>query len=422
VASGRRRRGRRGARGERGYPEGFGTIWGAVALDLVGFGIVLPILPIYAERYDASPLTIGLLVASFSLAQFVFSPVWGRVSDRVGRKPILVLSLAGTAVGSLVTGLAGTLWLLFLGRVVDGVSGASVSVAQAAVADLAEPEQRPRLLGLLGAAFGLGFVAGPALGALAAIGGPRVPFLVAAVIAGVNAVLAARRLPETRPSHAEAEAERAVVESIESSLSPVSDLGRLLLVGFASLAAFSAFEATFALFGERRLGLHLASTGAVFTVIGLLIALANTGLVHPATARLGEAGALRAGLAANAAGLLVLALVHSWVLLIPALVLLTAGQGLVTPTLSSLVAGLAGRGRRGGALGAQQAAGGLGRVLGPAAGGLLFQRVGVPAPFVAGGVLTLLAAAAAVDVGGVDREGKASGEPPVGASPGTGGH
>ena len=188
----------RGSRREP-LPDGFGTIWSAVALDLVGFGIVLPILPLYAERFDASPATIGLLVASFSLAQFVFSPIWGRVSDRVGRKPVLVLSLFGTAVGSLLTGLAGSLWLLFAARILDGISGASVSVAQAAVTDLAPPSQRPRLLGLLGAAFGLGFVAGPAIGALAALGGPHVPFLVAAALAFVNAVVAAFRLTETRP-------------------------------------------------------------------------------------------------------------------------------------------------------------------------------------------------------------------------------
>jgi multidrug resistance protein len=366
-------------------PDGFGTIWSAVALDLVGFGIVLPILPLYAERFHAGPATVGLLVASFSLAQFVFSPIWGRVSDRIGRKPVLVLSLFGTAVGSLLTGLAGSLWLLFAARVLDGVSGASVSVAQAAVTDLAPPSQRPRLLGLLGAAFGIGFVAGPAIGALAALGGPHVPFLVAAALAFVNAVVAAFRLPETRPPTRFVSDRSGGTTTIRHRAEGV---GAFLLVAFVSLCAFSAFEATFALFGERRLGLRLASTGVVFTVIGVLIAAVNGGLVAPTVRRLGEPGTLRLGLVLNACGLAVLPFVHSWWALAPALVLLTTGQGLVTPTLAATVAGRVSDDRRGEALGAQQSAGGLARVIGPVAGGFAFERIGTGAPYV-GGVLLL---------------------------------
>lgn len=369
-------------------PEGFGTIWMAVALDLVGFGIVLPVLPLYAERFNATPTTVGLLVASFSLAQFLFAPLWGRVSDRVGRKPVLVLSLVGTAAGSLLTGLAGTLWLLFAGRIVDGISGASVSVAQAAVTDLAPPEQRSRLLGLLGAAFGLGFVAGPAIGALAALGGPHVPFLVAAALAAVNAVVAAVRIPETRP-RADAGASLAAPgqEGVRR------DLGSLLVVAFTSLVAFSAFEATFALFGERRLGFGLASTGVVFTVIGVLIALVNAGLVQPVVRRVGEFNALRAGLILNGLGLALLPAVHNWATLAPALLLLTMGQGLVTPTLAATVAGRVGEERRGAALGAQQSAGGLARVVGPVLGGVAFERLGLAAPYLAGVVLVASAVA-----------------------------
>lgn len=390
---------RRDRSGRPPLPDGFGTIWLSVALDLVGFGIVLPILPLYAERFDASPAVIGLLVASFSLAQFVFSPIWGRVSDRVGRKPVLVLSLAGTAVGSLLTGLAGSLWLLFAARVLDGISGASVSVAQAAVTDLAPPSERPRLLGLLGAAFGLGFVAGPAIGALAALGGPHVPFLVAAALAAVNAVVAAIRLPETHPGpqrsgrtgvperHADAP------RTGERGGSVRRELADYLLVAFVSLIAFSAFEATFALFGERRLGLRLASTGVVFTIIGVLIAIVNGFLVAPVVRRLGEPSTLRLGLALNAVGLAVLPFVDSWPGLAPAIVLLTTGQGLVTPTLSATVAGRVDAARRGAALGAQQSAGGLARVVGPVAGGFAFERVGIGAPYLGGTVLLLVAIA-----------------------------
>ena len=161
-------------------PPGFGAIWTTVAVDLIGFGIVFPILPRYAEDLDITPAVIGLVVASFSLAQLIAAPVMGRLSDRYGRKPVLIVSLCGTAVGSVITGVAGSVWLLLLGRLVDGASGASVSVAQAAVADVAAPEERPRLFGLLGAAFGVGFVLGPAIAAFAALGGPHIPFFIAA--------------------------------------------------------------------------------------------------------------------------------------------------------------------------------------------------------------------------------------------------
>ena len=179
-------------------PPGFWTIWTTVALDLVGFGIVAPILGRYAERFGASGLEVGLLFASFSLAQFVFAPILGRVSDRVGRKPVIIVSLVGTAVGSFITGAAGALWVLFLGRIIDGASGASVAVAQSAITDIAPPDQRTKLLGMLGAAFGIGFVLGPAVGGLAALGGPHVPFYVAGTVAAVNAVVALVRLPETK--------------------------------------------------------------------------------------------------------------------------------------------------------------------------------------------------------------------------------
>src|SRR4051794_5099364 len=165
--------------------------------------MVGPTLPLSARRFGAPAVTATALFAAFSAAQFVCAPILGRLSDRIGRKPVLLFSLAGTAIASLVTGLAGGVVVLFIGRIIDGASGASVSVAQAAVAAVAPREDRPHLRGALGAAFGLGLVAGPAIGALATLGDHRLPFLVAAVIAGVNAVIAFFRLPEThRPGQA----------------------------------------------------------------------------------------------------------------------------------------------------------------------------------------------------------------------------
>lgn len=399
-------------------PAGFGTIWSTVAIDLIGFGIVLPILPQYAETFGATPTTIGLLVASFSVAQLVFAPVWGRLSDRVGRKPILIVSLFGTALGSLLTGAAGAVWLLFLGRIIDGASGASVSVAQAAAADLATPKDRARLMGLLGAAFGVGFVAGPAIGALGALGGPHVPFYLAAAISFVNAVVAIRRLPETAPRAqvpdtaaddasriADAPAldgpgivepahmERPVADAADARSRPVIDVRaiiRLIVVAFVAMVAFSGFEATFALLGEHRFHFALASTGAVFTVIGIALVVVQVSIVGPVNDRFGEVGTLRWGLIANTVGLLVLAYDGGWATLVPALGLLVVGQGLLTPTLSSAVAGRAG-GERGQWLGWHQSAGGLARVLGPIAAGALFEHVGVGAPYVLGAGLVAVA-------------------------------
>ena len=375
------------SRPNRQLPPGFSAIWSTVALDLVGFGIILPVLPLYARKFQASPAVIGLLVASFSVAQLLCSPLWGRLSDRIGRKPVLIASLVGTAIGSLLTGLAGGLGLLVLGRLIDGASGASVSVAQASVTDLAEPKERARLLGLLGAAFGLGFVLGPALGGLLSLVSPRLPFFVAAALAGANALVALHRLPETRrPSTRE-------VTSRSRHLLGQRGVAGLLGVAFLSLLSFSAFEATFSLFGNRRLGLNLSSTYALFTVIGVMIAADQVVLVRRAIDRWGERGALQAGLVLNAGGLALLVGVHSLVALVPSLLLLTAGQGLITPTLTSAVAGQAPAGERGRLLGLQQSVGGLARVVGPAIGGVAFGRLGVWVPS-AGGAVLLIAALA----------------------------
>lgn len=277
-------------------PTGFGVVWATVAIDLVGFGMGVPVLARYAEGLGASPVQAGLVVAAFSAAQCVCAPVLGRLSDRYGRKPVLVASLAGTAAGSLLTGLAGSLGILVIARLVDGASGASVSVAQATVVDLAPERDRARLLGYLGAAFGVGLTAGPALGALAALASPRLPFLLAGAIAAVNAVAAVRRLPEThpdrsvpspglrvpagrpperRPDRMTAPAPRATIGHRPApspgpsgrgpalAAPPATDDGphrrqagrRLAAVVLTSTVAFAAFEATWSLLLRDRYGM-----------------------------------------------------------------------------------------------------------------------------------------------------------------------
>ncbi len=364
-------------------PQGFGTIWLTVALDLVGFGIVVPILGRYAERFGASGLEVGLLFASFSLAQLVFAPLLGRLSDRIGRKPVIMISLLGTAVGSFVTGAAGALWVLFLGRILDGASGASVAVAQGAVTDLAPPSERPRLLGLLGAAFGVGFVVGPALGGLASLGGEHIPFFVAGTVALINAIVAWRRLPETRP----ADVRQAARDAAKSDTKAKVRLWGLAVAGFSAIVAFSGFEATFSLLAGDRFRLTEGGIAAIFVGVGVVLVAVQGGLIRPINAKLGTQRSLQVGLVLNSAGLIVLSAAENWTLLIVALALLTVGQGLVTPNLSSLVSGRVPDHRRGEALGFQQGVNAFGRVAGPAIAGVLYDHVSIGSPYLVGGAL-----------------------------------
>jgi multidrug resistance protein len=366
-------------------PAGYWTIWTTVALDLVGFGIVVPILGRYAERFGANGLQVGLMFASFSIAQMVFAPILGRISDKVGRKPVIVFSLIGTAIGSFVTGAAGALWVLFLGRLIDGASGASVAVAQGAVADIAPPEQRARLMGMMGAAFGVGFVVGPALGGLAALGGPHVPFYLAGSIAAINAVAAMIRLPETKPdtSHITEKHQRG------SALSPA--LKRFALVGFLSMLGFAGFEATFSIWGQKQFGFTEGSASIVFVFVGVTLVAVQGGLIGPLTEKLGSRKLLRIGLSLVAVGLLLLGITTTWPMLFVALFLLSLGQGVSGPSGGALVAELAPVERRGEAIGYQQSTAAFGRVAGPVMAGALFDHVGISAPFLVSGILILFA-------------------------------
>lgn len=355
----------------RSLPRGFAAVWMAVAIDLLGFGIVIPLLPLYAESFDASPAVIGGLFASYSLAQFVFSPIWGRVSDRVGRRPVLLVTIAGSMIGSLVLGLAGSIVGLFAGRIIDGASGASVGVARAVAADVAEPGERPRLMGLLGAAFGLGFVIGPVIGAISVVAGPSVPYFVAAGLSLVNLVIGVIRLPETRESsHPDA----------GPRTRPVRLVMVFVLVSFVAITAFSAFEATFPLLADRRLALDEGQIALVFAAIGVVLVATQGGLVGVLGRKLEDVTVIRIGLAANIAGFVFLAIAESWPPLAVGLGALAVGQGLVTPALSSAIAAATAPGTSGVALGYQQSAGGLARVVGPLLGGWLF-AIGISLPY-----------------------------------------
>ncbi len=376
-------------------------VWATVAMDMVGFGIILPVLPLYAEDFGASPAMAAAVIAVFSAAQMVAAPLWGRLSDRIGRKPVLIAALIGSSIGSLVTGLAGVLWVLFLGRVLDGASGSSYAVGQAAVADLAQPADRPRLLGLLAAAFGVGFVAGPLIGSIAALGGRELPFFVAAALAAGNAIVALVRLPSGRSAGRSA----GMPAGQSAGLGPKP--GRLALWGAAgpavrrlavlslvAMVGFAGFEATFAMLVEHRFpDVGDPTIYGLFALIGLLMVLVQTRIVGPVNARLGTRSTLRTALSLVAAGMVVLAMGGGWAGLAVALVLLVVGQGVFGPTLSNATVETVGADGRGSALGLQQSAGAFGRILGPLLAGVLFGRVAVGAPYLVAAALAVAALA-----------------------------
>ncbi len=369
-------------------PRGFGVVWVTVALDMVGFGIVLPVLPLYAEDFGASPALAAALLAVFSAAQVVAAPLWGRLSDRFGRRPVLVMALVGSSAGSLVTGLAGALWVLYLGRALDGFSGSSYAVGQAAVSDLAEPEERPRLLGLLAAAFGVGFVAGPLIGSFAALGGRELPFLVAAALAAANACLALVRIPGGRSSSSS----KVGVRFGWGAAGPV--VRRLALLSMVSMVGFAGFEATFAMLIERRFPeVGDPTVYGLFASIGLLMVAVQTLIVGPVNAGLGSRRALRIALLLVAAGMVVLSIGGGWVGLAAALILLVVGQGVFGPTLSNATVEHVDSSARGAALGLQQGAGALGRIAGPLIAGGLFDQLGLSAPYLVAAALAVLALA-----------------------------
>src|SRR6476469_5241566 len=219
------------------------VIFITVFIDLVGFGIVIPVLPFYAEgtKFGATPSQVGLLFASYSVMQLVFAPILGRLSDKYGRRPILLASLLGTALGFLILGFATTLLMLFVGRIIDGISGGNISTAQAYIADVTTKENRAKGMGLIGAAFGLGFVFGPAIGGVLSHWGIGVPFLFAAVLCFANALLLYFTLPETvtpdHPARVSAAGGRGMAQLVQSLRNP--RLGYVLIIYFMFIVAFS---------------------------------------------------------------------------------------------------------------------------------------------------------------------------------------
>jgi MFS transporter, DHA1 family, tetracycline resistance protein len=359
-------------------------------VNLVGFGIIIPLLPFYAQTFGASPFAIGLLFASFSLSQLVASPVLGDLSDRYGRRPVLIFSLLGTVLSFVMLALAGSLLVLFAARIIDGITGGSITTARAYIADVTTEENRARAFGLLGVAFGLGFIVGPALGAAFSHISYTAPIWAAAAITLLATVLAWYWLPET------AHQVRVGGGSPWTAVREMAGrphLRMLLSVDFIYWTAFAVYQTTFALFGAVRFGFDVTHTGYLLAAFGALGVIVQGVLVGPLVDALGERRTLAVGLVFAAIGWGGSALTFSVPVFVAMLVPGAIGIGLCNATLSALISNAAGPHEQGRVQGAAGALESLGRTVGPIWGNGTLQAYGEGAAYGSAAVALLGAAA-----------------------------
>jgi len=360
-----------------------------ILVNLIGFGIIIPLLPFYAETFGASPLVIGLLFAVFSICQLAAAPALGDISDRYGRRPVLIFSLAGTVVSFVMLAVAHSVAMLFAARIVDGLSGGNISTARAYVADVTEKKDRARAYGLIGAAFGLGFILGPALSGVLAKVSYTAPIWVAAAVTLVATIMASVWLPETvHRAHAGTGDWNPFRYLPEMIRRPV--VSRVLAIDFVYWLSFAVFQTTFALFVAQRFKFDVSQTGYLFAGFGVLGAIIQGGFIRPIVHRLGDRQTFMMGLLFGAFGLIASALSHSVMLFVASLVPLAFGIGFGHPTVASLVS-LAGRGdEQGRVQGAASAVESLGRTIGPVWGNASLERFGESMPYVSAALLLLV--------------------------------
>ncbi len=402
------------------------TVFGIVFVDLVGFGILIPIIPLYAEAFGASEFVVGLLLASYSLFQFVGAPILGRLSDERGRRPVLLVSLFGSVLAWTLFGVAHALWVLFLARILAGIMGGNIATAQAYIADITPPEDRAKGLGLLGAAFGLGFVFGPALGgffsepglvasvdaalpAVVPIDRFSLPSFVAAGLTAANLVAAYFVLPETNPEGEPSSDTRSRVGRLLDALADPA-IGGLVLAFFLFSLAFSGMESMFVLFTNDVFGFDTAANGYLLAYVGVVVAIVQGGLVGRLTTRFGEVPLATAGGVIELVSLAALPftpVLGSWlpavgpvlpvgptlapgtIALLVVLTALAVGNGFANVSLNTLVSRSAADSEQGSAFGLTQSAGSLARTVGPVTAGFLYTTIDFRVPFVAAGLLML---------------------------------
>lgn len=350
------------------------AIFLTVLIDLIGFGILIPILQPFAKAFGASDMVAILLMGTYSLMQFIFSPILGLISDRVGRRPVIIASLIGSMIGYLIIAAAAfvkdgnmSVGLLFLARVVTGVCGASFSTAQAYLADITAPEKRAGVMGMIGAAFGIGFVLGPVIGGLASNTplGPSLPFYIAAGMSLANALYCFSKLPETLPPE-----KRGTPRTRESILTTMRKMSHtafpaIMITNFLVITAFSIMTMTFVLFTSEVFGFAERTNGFVFMFIGLIAVVIQGGLIRRIAKNGNERKLALLGCILMVVSLALLGESRPWLTLLLVTAVMSVGNSLATPTLNALASQCGTVQTQGETMGAMAGAGSLGRFIGP---------------------------------------------------------
>ena len=370
------------------------SILSIVFIDLIGFGMIIPILPLYAQRFQATEWQIGILLASYSFMQFLASPVLGWLSDRYGRKPVLLCSLVGSAAGYLLMANAASLAILFAARILAGIAGASVGTASAYIADITPPEDRSKRIGLIGAAFGIGFVLGPAIGGILSHFSVIAPFWFAAILSVLNAILMWIVLPE--PERHTARQKGPLMDTFEQAGS--WRLGVITVTYFIAIAGFAIVTVIYPQVSHRRFELNQSQISYIFVMMGLIGAAIQGGGIGRLAKRFGDASLAITGFALMAASMMLMPFASSVPVFLLFSVGLAIGNSLSQPTVNAMASKGASAALQGRVLGVVQSAGSLGRVFGPVIAGFLLTGDHLRpnaqygnTPFLVGGVIMAFA-------------------------------
>jgi MFS family permease len=370
-----------------------GLMFLTVFIDLIGFGIIIPLLPLYAQQFGANGLTVGLLLMSYSLMQFFFAPMWGRLSDKIGRRPVLLLSLAASAVGYSIWGFSTSLLMLFVSRIVAGFGNANLAVAQAYIADVTPEEYRAQGMGYIGAAFGLGFVLGPAIAGVAMNFGvhPNILGYIAALFSIIDLIFTAIFLPE--PNNRKGKAHDLFSLGADFFFSTVTNrkFALSLFIIFISTFAFANMETTLVLLTSKYYNFTMAQNSYLFVGLGLVMVVIQGGLIRQLSKKYPDGHLISIGTALIAIGLVLTPATHSLVVLCLALIILATGSAINNPSNSSLLSKLSPSDETGAVMGIGQSVSTLGRILGPVVGGYLFDAMGASSPYWLGSGVMLVA-------------------------------